>query len=203
MKNKKWLLLLILAFPSAFWLFLESSTINSRRLPYFGPKQVLAAGDTIYHSVAVPADTLPPVFAICFVTEEYRGEAYRLTGVWEYLNYKKDKIAQLPLVMLMEQDSSGHIAGPELQKLSIHRNVSLLPLAKRTFRTLRSQYFDQKPYYIDYSFFALVDEDRHIRGYYDARYVAEIKRLIEEYQHLRLKEAKKKLIESNEIEHKP
>jgi hypothetical protein len=48
MKNKKWLLLLIIAFPSAFWLILETSTINSRKLPYYGPKKSLKAGDTTY-----------------------------------------------------------------------------------------------------------------------------------------------------------
>ena len=42
----------------------------------------------------------------------------------------------------------------------------------------------------------LIDQDRHIRGYYDGRYVSEIKRLIEEYQHLRLKEEKQKLIQT-------
>jgi hypothetical protein len=45
----------------------------------------------------------------------------------------------------------------------------------------------------------LIDENRHIRGYYDGRYVAELKRLIDEYRHLRLKEAKQKLIDENTI----
>ena len=45
----------------------------------------------------------------------------------------------------------------------------------------------------------LIDHNRHVRGYYDGRYVSEIKRLIDEYQHLRLKEEKQKLIETNEI----
>ena len=51
-------------------------------------------------------------------------------------------------------------------------------------------------------FFVLVDSKRHIRGYYDARYISEIKRLIEEYQHLRLKHEKKNLINQNKIENK-
>ena len=53
--------------------------------------------------------------------------------------------------------------------------------------------------YIDYSFFVLVDENRNVRGYYDGRYVAELKRLIEEYQHLRLKEEKNNMLEKNKI----
>ena len=38
MKNKKWLIILIVAFPSMFWLILESSNLNSRKLPYYGGK---------------------------------------------------------------------------------------------------------------------------------------------------------------------
>jgi hypothetical protein len=45
----------------------------------------------------------------------------------------------------------------------------------------------------------LVDSRRNIRGYYDGRYASEMKRLIAEYQHLRLKEEKSKMIKENEI----
>ena len=68
-----------------------------------------------------------------------------------------------------------------------------------SFDSLNKTYFQEKPVYIDYSFFVLVDVNRNIRGYYDGRYVSEIKRLIDENQHLRLKEEKNKLIKSNEI----
>ena len=49
------------------------------------------------------------------------------------------------------------------------------------------------------SYFVLIDAASRIRGYYDARYITEVKRLIEEYQHLRLKEEKQLLLKSNEI----
>jgi hypothetical protein len=48
----------------------------------------------------------------------------------------------------------------------------------------------------------LLDKKRQVRGYYDGRYVAEIKRLIAEYQHLRLKEEKQKILKANEIKTK-
>lgn len=51
-------------------------------------------------------------------------------------------------------------------------------------------------------FFVLVDKHRNIRGYYDARYIAEVKRLTEEYQHLRLKEEKEQMLQTNKIESK-
>jgi hypothetical protein len=55
---------------------------------------------------------------------------------------------------------------------------------------------------VDYSFFVLVDKKRNIRGYYDGRYVSELKRLTEEYQHLRMKEEKQNVININKIETK-
>jgi len=103
-KNKKWLLLLIIAFPSLFWLILETSTINSRKLPFYGPKKVIAKGDTLFYKVTdllykqkdsssaievSPVDTNAfPIYAIVFVADKYRKDSYRLTGLWEYLNYK-------------------------------------------------------------------------------------------------------------------
>jgi hypothetical protein len=70
---------------------------------------------------------------------------------------------------------------------------------EKSYDSLTYGYFKEKPYYIDFSFFMLIDRQRHIRGYYDGRYVSEIKRLIDEYQHLRLKEEKQKLLKVNEI----
>ena len=39
MKNKKLIILLILLFPACFKLILDFATVNSRKLPYFGPKK--------------------------------------------------------------------------------------------------------------------------------------------------------------------
>ncbi|HOZ86677.1 MAG TPA: hypothetical protein PL029_02915 [Bacteroidia bacterium] len=214
MKNKKWLLILIIAFPSFFWLILESSTINSRKLPFYGPKKVIAQSDTTYYKVSdqfyqiddnsglvsASAEPVPyPVYAVIFIDKKYRLDSYRLTGLWEYLNYKKQKIEHIPFVLVTESDSGRSGTRDELKKLSGSKNIHFYGFPFDDFGALAKSYFEEKPYYIDYSFFLLIDQDRHIRGYYDGRYVSELKRLIEEYQHLRLKEAKQKLTESNEI----
>jgi hypothetical protein len=212
-KNKKWLLLLIIAFPSFFWLILETSTINSRRLPYYGPKIVKGKGDTTFYQVQDSFNLAPasngqikklskqdfPLYAIVFVNPKYRADAYRLTGLSEYLNYKKEKVQHIPFI-IVTPDSSG-ISKPyeELKKLTENENVHFYTWPSKDFDKITRNYFAAKPYYIDYSFFMLVDGKRHIRGYYDGRYVSELKRLIEEYQHLRLKEEKQNLINENEI----
>jgi len=213
MKNKKWLVVLIIAFPSFFWLILETSTINSKKLPFYGPKQVIAKGDTVFHKVSdrfyqksntdstqlVPTRIPDALYAIVFINSNYRSDSYRLAGLWEYLNYKKTKIEHIPFVLVTRSENGSSPAYTELSYLEKHSNVRFLRYNKAGFDSISKSYFAGKPYYVDYSFFVLVDADRHVRGYYDARYVSEIKRLIDEYQHLRLKEEKQKLIENNEI----
>jgi hypothetical protein len=215
-KNKKWLLLLIIAFPSFFWLVLETSTINSKRLPFYGPKKAIARGDTTYYEVPDrfyskdnsdssgfklaelnKADF--PLYAIIFINDSYRGDSYRLTGLWEYLNYKKQKVEHIPFILVTEFENRRSTAYEELKKLSDSKNVHFYHWHKTSFDSITKSYFKEKPYYIDYSFFLLIDQNRHVRGYYDGRYVSEIKRLIEEYKHLRLKDEKQKLIDHNEI----
>lgn len=213
MKNKKWLVLLIIAFPSFFWLILETSTINSKKLPFYGPKKAIAKGDTVYYTVSdsfYPQTGIvskepgkekvaDPVYAIIFINHAYRPDSYRLTGLWEFLNYKNYKIEHIPFILVTESDNGDSPAYKELSKLDAYKNLRFYNWPKASFDSLSKSYFKEKPYYIDYSFFLLIDANRHVRGYYDGRYVSEFKRLIEEYQHLRLKEEKQKLIESNEI----
>jgi hypothetical protein len=195
------------------WLILETSTINSRKLPHYGTKKVIAKGDTLFYQVSdnfykadssalVPANldkTNFPLYSIVFINKKYRQDAYRLTGLWEYLNYKKNKIEHIPFVLVTESENGHSQAYNELKKLSESKNIHFYQWPAATFDSITKIYFKDKPYYIDYSFFLLIDSKRNIRGYYDARFVSELKRLIEEYQHLRLKEEKQKMIETNEI----
>src|SRR4051812_36215217 len=52
MKRKLLILLFLLSFPSALYVFLSVGRTNFIHLPYFGEKQLAPNGDTIYHSVA-------------------------------------------------------------------------------------------------------------------------------------------------------
>jgi len=213
-KNKKWLVLLIVGFPSFFWLILEMSTINSSKLPHYGPKKPLSAKDTLYYKVTDTFYNLNgaaarldikdfPLYVIAFVSPKYRADAYRLTGLWEYVNYKRDKVKHIPFVLVTPSENGSSLAAEELKKLSTAPNVHFYTWAAASYDSLVKRYFAEKPYYIDYSYFLLIDANRNIRGYYDARYVSELKRLIDEYKHLRLKEEKQILIDENEIKKQP
>jgi hypothetical protein len=202
-KQKKWLLLLVIAFPSVFWLLLESSTINARKLFVYGPRAVNAHGDSVYHSVSTiffegdrtvsinPEST--PIAVVVFCSDKYKSEGYRLGGLTEFATYKPDKLEGIPFVCVSEMGSDAP------KKLFKGSDTRFLQWPAKSYDSLQKSYFASKPYYIDYSFLVLIDAQRHVRGYYDARYSAEVKRLIEEYRHLQLKEEKNRMIKDNEI----
>lgn len=215
MKNKKWLLLLIIAIPSLMWVLLETSTINSYKLPYYGPKR-MQGSDTVYHKVSAngftqlskynPTPTALnidsagyPFYTIMFVKQFYSNDSYRLAGLWEYLNYKKEKIGHIPIFLVTETKDFNPQIQNTLVKFTDNPNVHFLMLNQPQFDSINKMHFTGKPIHIDYSFFVLVDGNRNVRGYYDGRFASEIKRLIDEYKHLRLKDEKQKLIKENEI----
>jgi hypothetical protein len=222
MKNKKLIFFVILLFPALFKIILEFTTINSKKLPYYGPK-TLVENDTVFYKVGSAFKKLPsnstnksglqnfnldtleyPLYAVCFIKQSYKKDDYRLAGLSEYAQYKKDKIKLVPFIIVSPCDGlSDTTCLRELEKLSVgNRNILNLYWNPFSFDSLNVSYFKKKPSHIDYSFFVLIDKKRHIRGYYDARYVSEIKRLTEEYQHLRLKEEKQNMINVNKIESK-
>jgi hypothetical protein len=222
MKNKKLLFFIILLFPAFLKLFLEFSTINSKKLPNYGPKQ-LSGKDTVFYKVGSEFKNLPlttsnqiglqtlnldtvnyPLFAVCFIKQSYKKDDYRMAGLSEYAQYKKDKIKFIPFVIVTPCDGlSDTSCLREMEKLSVgNQNIKSLYWNTSSFDSLNYSYFKEKPIYVDYSFFVLVDKNRNIRGYYDGRYIAEIKRLTEEYQHLRIKEEKEGMVSANKIESK-
>ena len=222
MKNKKLIFFVILLFPALLKIILEFTTINSRKLPHYGPKEAVTK-DTVFYKVDSKFKKLPlknstdnnlqtfeldtvdyPLFAVCFIKQSYAKDNYRMAGLTEYVQYKKDKIKFIPFVIVTPCDGlNDSTCLREMEKLSIgNDNVINAYWNQASFDSLNKTYFKEKPYYVDYSFFVLVDKNRNIRGYYDTRYIAEIKRLTEEYQHLRLKEEKEQLLKTNKIESK-
>jgi hypothetical protein len=220
MKNKKLIFFVILLFPALFKIILEFTTINSKKLPYYGPKS-LSGKDTVFYKVNSEFRTLPvagetelqkmnldtvnfPLFAVCFIKHAYKKDDYRMAGLTEYAQYKKDKIKLIPFVIVTPCGGIGDTSClKEMEKLSVgNKDIYSLYWKPTSFDSLNVTYFKEKPIYVDYSFFVLVDKKRNIRGYYDGRYIAEIKRLTEEYQHLRLRDEKEEMVSANKIESK-
>jgi len=217
-KNKKWLLLLIVLFPSAFWLILETGTINSRKLPHYGPK-FLIGNDTSFYSIGnINLETVSttsieqklydtvnyPILALTFIKEKYLKENYRLDGLIDYASHQKEDIDKIPFLLIYPKPDSLTEKLFNLKdslKITL-KNIEQCYFKNSKFDSINFAYFKEKPIYIDFSFIILIDKKRNIRGYYDGRYTAEIKRLLQEYKHLRIKEEKNLMVNENEIKTK-
>jgi hypothetical protein len=210
-KNKKWIFLLIVIFPSLFWVILETSTINSRKLPYYGPKQAQGK-DTVFYTVKsvfekskenalVSIDTINyPVYILMFIKNKYANDAFRISALWEYVNYKTDKIEKIPFIFVCEKENGICRIEDSIRAMAKKaKNIEFAGWNTNSFDSVNKTYFEEKPWYVDYSCFILIDKKRHIRGYYDGRTVVEVKRLLDEYKHLRIKEDKESLINDNTI----
>ena len=127
-----------------------------------------------------------------------------MAGLSEYAQYKRDKIKFIPFIIVTPCDGlSDTSCLKDMERLSVgNQNIKSLYWNTASFDSLNVTYFKEKPIHVDYSFFVLVDKNRNIRGYYDGRYIAEIKRLTEEYQHLRLRGEKDDMVNANKIESK-
>ncbi len=216
MKNKI-ILLLILLIPSLIYFFFELTQANFNKLPHFGPKQVNArdAKDTIYYSVPPlyykirNGDSLEisakqyPIYAILFIDEANRVDNYKLRGLLEYAQLKKKDVEKIPLFIVGKYDETkDNLILPDyLDSLKINENnVQQLLCPSKKFEAYRNYYLNQKPYYIMNHFIILVDNKRCVRGYYDGNYVAEVKRLKEEYEHLKLRDEHNRMEEKEKIE---
>lgn len=219
MKNKRWLLLLIVLFPSAFWLILETSTINSKKLPHHGPKSFNGT-DTVFYSLGDLKfltvhnkdletklfDTVNyPILTVAFIKPKYSNENFRLEGLIDFTSHQKEDIDKLPILLVFPRNDTGNVVSFNLRdSLQIKlNNVEQCYWNTASFDSINFYFFKEKPIYIDYSFIMLIDKKRHIRGYYDGRYSAEVKRLLQEYKHLRIKEEKNLMLKENEIKNEP
>lgn len=132
---------------------------------------------------------------------KYIKDNYRLEGLLDYTIHKKTELSELPLLLLFPQpDSVKNITYNLRDSLKIDLpTIEQSYWRQSSYDSLNIMYFKSKPSHVDYSFIVLLDKKRNIRGYYDGRYAMEIKRLLSEYQHLRLKEEKNRMIQQNEI----
>lgn len=212
MKNKGWIIVIIILIPAWIWVLLDVSLIHSRKLNYFGPKKLDNTGDTVYYSVGtiqfmddkgqnVVIDTNEyKVFFCVFLKDNYLNENYRIAQWLNTVHYEPDKIKHIPVFLIYPIHSSDKIFHI---KDSLKINLSnvfnfFLPDSIYDKRVLK--FFVQKPYYVDYSFAVLIDKNRNIRGYYDWRYADEVKRSIQEFNHLGIKEGYKETLQKNKIE---
>jgi len=140
-----------------------------------------------------------------------KNQQEKLAGLLEFEKYKKEKLDMLDVYIVQQTSASmkenkNHYEDYLKDSLGITMSNfyfrTLWVNNKEGYDSIRKIFFKQKPIHVFNYFAVLVDKDRHIRGYYDPTYISEVKRMIEEYKHLVLKDEHANMQDVNKIEKK-
>jgi len=135
----------------------------------------------------------------------------KLAGLLEFEKYKKEKLTNLPIYIIQGPSpipikiTKNYYENYLKDSLGIHLENIFLRAIKGTtddYEKIKAAYFLKKPIHVFDYFAVLIDKNRHIRGYYDPTYISEVKRMIEEYKHLVLKDEHANMQTTNKIEQK-
>jgi protein SCO1 len=213
--RKKILLLLVLVIPSAIAFLMEYSKVNFKKLPYYGPKQVssLNTKDTNYYSLLNASDsnlsqfpylkdtTQYPIIVVNFLLDDRKGELYNAGALIDALKYRYERMSLVEVFINYNEQEGDKIKQLFSGNASNYKKMHLIPYnLSNEKQFLEKTVFLLKPYYIDYNFLVLLDKKRRVRGYYDPRYAAEIKRMYEEYKHLKIHDEAKETRKDNRLD---
>ncbi|HXB40450.1 MAG TPA: hypothetical protein VNZ49_07895 [Bacteroidia bacterium] len=150
-----------------------------------------------------------PVYVLLFLDSKLRNEGYKLDGIYDYLKYKSKDLKDIPIFLVSDVAgaTNNFKEGIELKgdfdslKIKLLNFYPLLIDYENSSRVkfLSETYFKQKPVYVFDYFMMLIDKKRHIRGYYDPTFNAEVKRMIQEYQHLKIRDEYAQTLKQNDI----
>lgn len=205
LKKKIVILLLLLTFPSVFYVLLTTGKHNFIHLPYFGVKELAANGkDTIYHSIKPFSFINQDGKTI--TDKDYEGKIYvadyffascqticpkmatELQRVQDKFAYTNGLVQILSHTVNPENDSV-----PVLKAYSnmVHADNSIWNFVtgdkKQLYEMARESYLvnamegDGGPDdFIHSEFFILVDKEKHIRGIYDGTNIKEVNELLDD-----------------------
>lgn len=203
MKRKLLILLFLLSFPSALYVFLSVGKTNFIHRPYLGEKTLAPNGDTIYHSIA-PFSFLNQDGKI--ITEkDYDGKIY---VVDYFFTTCKSICPKMTTELIRVQDKFkytngvvqilSHTVDPEHDSVPVLKAYSEMVHAdtktwnfvtgdkKQLYDMARNSYLlnalegDGGPDdFIHSELFVLVDKEKRIRGIYDGTNIKEVNDLID------------------------
>ena len=159
-----------------------------------------------YISKSINIDTIDfPVYVILFLHDSLKKDGYKLSGIYDYVQYKSAELKNIPIFFVSDDfnamsENKNQIFRGTFDSLKVNQPNFYSLLANLDFD--EQNYFKGKPYYVFNYFAVLVDKQRHIRGYYDPNQNSEIKRMIQEFKHLKTKDEYANTLTKNEIEKK-
>ncbi|HKC67660.1 MAG TPA: hypothetical protein VKG26_05480 [Bacteroidia bacterium] len=147
-----------------------------------------------------------PVYIILFLDSGLKNDGYKLKAFIDYVQYKAKELKDVPVFFVSDCYTAFKydITNKELKgdfdslKINLPSFHPLLTEGKKA----NEAYFKGKPYYVFNYFAVLIDKHRHIRGYYDPNQNSEVKRLIQEYKHLKTKDEYANTLKQNDLEQK-
>lgn len=145
-----------------------------------------------------------PVYVVLFLDSSLKKSGYKLEAFFDYAQYKPTDFKNVPIFFISDFYSAHKNTSTENKELygdfdSLKINLpSFHPLLTEN-KNAKEAYFKGKPYYVFDYFAVLIDKHRHIRGYYDPNQNSEVKRLIQEYKHLKTKDEYANTLDQNAI----
>lgn len=196
MKKKAIIVSSILLLPSLIYLFSYYAVldVNLKRLPFYGSHTINAEGDSIYYQAngfSLLSETGAifnekhfegRAFIVSFIDTALKEEGFHLGGLGDYFHYKPKDLDNIPILFHLDSTSNKQmdfttiVKFPKSNKIyNLYTSASVLEALKNEnyFRGISAE-----------KNLVLLDSKRRIRGYYDGRYNAEIKKMIEDYNFL-------------------
>ncbi len=161
-----------------------------------------------------------PVYCMLFLDKKLHNVGYKLDGLLDYVRFKKTELKDVPIFFISSMPQFNEVEATEEQvrkeknfKRNLDGEFDSIPIKLPNFISarlpvenrdsfLKETYFKQKPIHVFNYFMVLVDKKRHIRGYYDPTFNAEVKRMIQEYKHLKIRDEYGQTLKQNTIKQK-
>jgi hypothetical protein len=152
-----------------------------------------------------------PVYIALFLDGALKNDGYKLKALIDYVQYKAKELKDVPVFFVSDVKSARPLNPADTTNYNkeLKGDFDSLKINLPDFhplltegKTANEAYFKGKPYYVFNYFAVLVDKHRHIRGYYDPNQNSEVKRLVQEYKHLKTKDEYANTLKKNDLEQK-
>ncbi len=144
-----------------------------------------------------------PVYIVLFLDNKLQKDGYKLEAFFDYAQYKPAEFKNVPMFFISDYKTA---LGNQINDKELKGDFDSLKINLPSFhplladgKTAKEAYFKGKPVYVFDYFAVLVDKHRHIRGYYDPNQNSEVKRLVQEYKHLKTKDEYANTLNQNNI----
>lgn len=221
------ILLVILIFPSAFYVYLSFGATRYKRTPIYGPRAVINAKsekpDTAYFTIpAFHAQRIGGgnfdisqfkgrTYVVAFLNPDSAAKAWNIGPLLTDFKVNKKKYYETSFLFFWPQDSGIKEIPPDLSREMKLKgdSVVIVTMPQKQLDSLQnSTYFVPDPKRVKEPFtqkmydLVLIDNQSRIRGYYNGRYLGKVKELREDILHIRIHDQAFETVKNTKIDQK-